>query len=82
MHAGDSRVQHQVVVAGARHLQRIEAGLAQRILALKDIAVLPSASTGARPTSRDFQAIRTDDEAIDRVFRVILSREAEVVRET
>jgi lysozyme family protein len=46
----------------------VSADLAERILALKDIAVLPQSSATARPTSRDFQAIRSDDDAIDLVI--------------
>jgi lysozyme family protein len=45
----------------------IDVGLADRILALKDVPVLPS-NTGARSDSRAFQAVRTDDEAVDLII--------------
>jgi lysozyme family protein len=48
--------------------QLIDAGLASRVLAVKEAPVLPLPG-GAGPTSaRDFQAVRSDDEALDLVL--------------
>jgi hypothetical protein len=45
----------------------IDDSLGSRILGLNDIAVLPS-NTATRPSNRAFQAVRTDDEAIDLII--------------
>jgi lysozyme family protein len=45
----------------------IDENLANTILALKDVPVLPS-NTGTRSDNRAFQAVRTDDEAVELII--------------
>jgi lysozyme family protein len=46
----------------------IDADLAKRVLAMKDAPVLPSAGGGGPTSARDFQAVRSDDDALGLVL--------------
>jgi lysozyme family protein len=48
--------------------QLIDPGLASRVLAVKEAPVLPSPTASGPTSSRDFQAVRSDDQALDLVL--------------
>jgi lysozyme family protein len=48
--------------------QLIDAKLAERVLTVKDAPVLPSPGAAGPTSARDFQAVRSDDDALDLVL--------------
>jgi hypothetical protein len=48
--------------------QLIDTGLAERVLAVKEAPVLPSPGAAGPTSARDFQAVRSDDDALDLVL--------------